>query len=482
MKIQILFFVVITIFFSENIKAQCGIPENLIHNCGFETWHANRPNVTPWLAQVHHASPNPQAFIEEWRTRTHVVKTKNSVSICSDEFSHLHSPDLFREGTIMRPPLGNSSSGDMCIGMGDYELIQQKFHNNKRLIDGENYILSFNFRLSDRSVFNVLNSGNWTESDLKFYLAKNKIKYKEEKISNTRDCLEICEKKYVEHSTSTLNFLSLTSLNWNNYPLADGWHRMELPFVAVNMQQYDWFAMELVLKNYSEPSNPLDGSCIRNYILLDEISIAPSCAVGCEIACSQTDGPIRPNANSLVDGTQLFRITNLDNATDALLKIYPLTGQTPIYSELYNCPNGIGDITWNGTNYNGSPVASGNYRWTLTQVKNDCGNICEFSDYVQFQGHAPQAEIFNCPVANLTPTPCCPQNPDIFIDNLTIPGPDPLEWQAINNINIATQNNSTVTVNNDANVTFRAGSSVVFGPGYETQPGAVVETIIEVCQ
>ena len=480
MKYPIIVIISILSFSTSFITAQCGSPENLIHNCGFEIMHPNAPNDAPNdFSQVH---TNKEIYLTEWRSRAHIYNNP-CLSGCSFNNVNIpagHTPDLYSDINFNHVE-GGAFSGNNFIGMSDYELIQQKFHKNKKIKDEQPYILRMTIKLASRSPGGS-QALNWEGSDLNVYLSKKKIEYKEEK-----KCEKNCDEDYRTHKKSNdiLNLFSITNLNWDMYSLEgglNGWHAIELPISASNMSKYNWIAFELTNNLVlNESCFPARG-CHQNYLLLDEISLVPACTIGCEIACSRTDGPLKPTANNLVDSTQPFRITGLESATNAFLEIYPETGQYPVYSQLFQSENGIGEILWDGTNFNGALLAPAIYKWKLSDVKNDCGFICNFENRVNVQGR-PTIDSFERENSSLIiPEPCCEEEPDIFIDNVTISGPNHLEWKAVNSINIATKNNSPVLVKKDADIIFRAGNKIDIGPGFDFEEGAIIDFIIGNCE
>ena len=389
----------------------------------------------------------------------------------------LHSPDWFMTNTYFHNLYNWKKfriieggvdilphSGQGYMGMGPGELVQQKFFNSNKFEEGESYTLNFYIRpINNQSSFadsdKISSQGygaDWsTGLDLKVYLRKNKMKYSSAANNKNNRC--DITKYYKKQSTNNTITLINHHVNLSSYPIGQ-WYPITVEFTAPS-SSYDWFIVEI-------QSNSL---CNSPYLLLDDFMLTKTCEFP---SCDRTGGEVFPNHNGIVSINTPLKITNLENATNVMVEVVTIPGQTPIWSYSVSCTNGIQDpIYWDGRASSGSYVANAAYFLKVTST-NDCGTETKTSTIVKNGNYSPT--ITNSIVCNNsgveTPVPCCVYEPDIVIDNITLPGLGLLDYRVLNKINVAPTGNVTVTGN--AHVEMRAGYEIILHPGFTTSNGS----------
>ncbi len=444
--------------------------DNLIHNAV-----ADQPthNATPfYLALVDDYSPKTYTYSGGWNTTNHGnqeglsvwesdMKTVTKVITAPAESPEkiqfkLHSPDwymvnkydgyeklrLSEGGTDIVPHAGLG-----YIGMGPGELIQQKFFDANKFEEGETYTLQFYIRsINDPS-------HDWsTGLDLNVYFRKNNMKYSigANQFNNRCDPSKYYNKQSTSNTLQVLN----KPIDLVNYPTGE-WYPITVEFTAP-ADSYDWIVIE------TESANLCDGP----YILLDDFKLAKTCEFP---SCSRLSGEVYPNHNGLVSTTVPLKITNLNNAHTVTTEIFTMLGIS-IWDYSVSCTNGIVDpIYWDGRNNTDGLVANASYLLKVTYT-NDCGTETKTSVVVKSGNHPPVVNNIICNNSGvITPKPCCVYEPDLIIDNSTLPGLGLLDYRVINTIDVAPVFNVTVT--NNANVEMRAGTEIMLNPGFTVQPG-----------
>lgn len=449
---------------------------NLVNNSSFEISHPNAPSGAPdGLAQVHVIkSGGDDFYLSEWRSRTRIA---------SDNTSHfLHSPDWFKTpGNFSHIYGGPVNDGIGYIGMGNYELIQQEFHKYNRMVEGETYLLSMYVQLSNAGPNSIVDptSYNFSDSELRIYLAKNSLEYKREKKYEDK-----CTKKYIQlenGAAQNIKILHTFQLSISDFPAGSGWHKIQAVVTGPsNAQNYEWFGMELVRKNYN-PDNTVVVDCDKNgYLLIDNVVLAK----GCPETCSRTTGFYNPQFSGLHTFNTPWFVTGLDNIGSATIKIFTLLGQFPIRTITVNSPNGITNpIYWNGKTQSGAEAAAGVYIAECTLV-NDCGTAVFSNTFSKANGAnngtipPPTFPPYNTS-GTTTPRPCCSSIHDHFLDNVTLSGPGKLEYVIQHDLHVATLGNVNLT--STADVLFQAGNQVNIGGNFSTAPGANYDIVIVPC-
>ncbi len=449
---------------------------NLINNSSFEISHPNAPSGAPdGIAQVHIIkSGGDDFYLSEWRSRTRIA---------SDNASHfLHSPDWFKTpGNFSHIYGAPVNDGVGYIGMGNYELIQQKFHQYKRMVEGESYLLTMYVQLSDAGPHSVADptSYNFSDSELRIYVAKNSLEYKKEKKYEDK-----CTKKYIQlENGASQNIITIATfqLSISDFPAGSGWHKIQTVVTGPkNIQNYDWFGMELVRKSYN-PDNTVVADCDKNgYLLIDNVVLAK----GCPETCSRTTGFYNPQFSGLHTFNTPWFVTGLNNISSATIKIFTLFGQFPIRTITVNSPNGITNpIYWNGKTQSGVEAAAAFYIAECTLI-NDCGTEVFSNTFSKVNGASngtippPTFLPYNAS-GTTTPRPCCSGIYDYYLDNVTLSGPGRLEYKIQHDLNISTLGSVSLTSNADA--LFQAGNQVNIGGNFNSALGANYDIVITPC-
>jgi len=369
----------------------------------------------------------------------------------------LHSPDWFmvnKFGGVDKIRETESGadvmpfSGMGYVGMGPGELMQQKFFVSNKFEESESYTLNFYIRTIDNP------ARDWsTGLDLKVYFRKSKMKYSigANQLNNRCDPTKYYNKQSLSNTISIID----KPIDLANYPTGQ-WYQVTVEFIAP-ADSYDWIVIE------TESSNLCDGP----YLLLDDFSLKKTCEVS---SCSRTSGEVFPHHNGFVSSTIPLSIDNLDNASNVTLEIKTISGAA-IWNYSVMCTNGIQDtIFWDGRNMSGSSVANASYLLKTTYT-NDCGTESKTSIIIKTGNHPSITNNIICNSSGVeTPISCCVYEPDLIIDNITLPGIGLLNYEVINSIKVAPAYNVIVTSN--ATVEMRAGTEILLNPGFSTLMGA----------
>jgi flagellar hook assembly protein FlgD len=388
----------------------------------------------------------------------------------------LHSPDWFMTNTYNYNSYNWKKlriienqvdivphSGLGYLGMGPGELVQQKFFNANKFEEGKQYTLNFYIRpISDQNssaesdkIGGQGYGGDWsTGLDLKVYLRKNDMKYSAAANNKNNRCDP--SKFYKKQSTNNTITVINHHVNLTSYPTGQ-WYPITIEFTAP-ASNYDWFIVET-------QSNSL---CNSPYLLLDDFMLTQTCEFP---SCDRTGGEVFPNHNGLVSINVPLTITNLNNAQSVTVEVVTIPGQSPIWSYSTSCTNGIQEpIYWDGRNTSGYFAANAAYFLKVTST-NDCGTETKTSTIVKNGNYnTPITNNIVCNTSGIeTPIPCCIYQPDLVIDNVTLPGLGLLDYRVLNKINVAPSGNVTVTGN--AHVEMRAGYEITLNPGFEALSG-----------
>jgi len=315
------------------------------------------------------------------------------------------------------------------------------------------------------------NSPVTPRGDIKIYFSKHKIKYKHNtppttgsnawSASNYLSSI-ICSsnenqyKKYREYAGLESSRELVLTVPYNQLPYGEceEWQLVEHTFTAPsNISSYDWIVF--------------DQSC-RGFAFIDDIEMTTVCSKVRK--CDRGGGEVFPHHNGIISYDVPLKITNLNNATDVTVEVITMLGQ-PIWSYSLNCTNGIEDpIYWDGRTSSGSYASNAAYLLKISYT-NDCGTETKTSQIVKQGGYSP---IINnniaCNSSGIkTPLPCCAFQPDLVVDNITLPGLSLFDYQVINKIEVAPS--GIVTVAGNANVEMRAGYEIVINPGFSVIPG-----------
>ncbi|AXG71931.1 hypothetical protein KORDIASMS9_04189 [Kordia sp. SMS9] len=444
--------------------------DNLIHNAV-----ADQPtfNETPFYkGLVDDYSPKAYTYSGGWNTTnfgnqeglsvwesdmktvTKIIEESGELPVKSQFL--LHSPDWYMvnafDGTdkIRLTESGSDimpHSGLGYMGMGPGELIQQKFFDDNKFEEGETYRLQFYVRTYDDPL------RDWsTGVDLNVYLRKNNMEYSigANQFNNRCDLSKYFNKSSTSNTLQILN-QSMTLLS---HPTGE-WYKISIEFTAPS-DSYDWIVIE------TESASLCDGP----YVLLDDFRLSKACEFP---DCNRTSGEVFPNHNGATTTTAPLEITNLNNAEIAIVEIFTTLGQ-PIWNYSVSCTNGIVDpIFWDGRKTSGGYAANAAYLLKITYT-NDCGTDTKTSVISKTGNHPAITNNIICNNSGIiTPVPCCVYEPDLIIDNTTLPGLGLLDYRVISSINVAPVNNVTVTSN--AEVEMRAGNTIELNPGFTVQPG-----------
>lgn len=459
------------LFIGLSLKAQ---NDNLIHNSGFEFYYdeseaGSIPNEFSQITRDFDSDPT-KIYISEWRSRTRQAEDAN------DQF--LHSPEWFRFGSgYYSHAIGAAQEGNSYVGMFPYELVQQKFHQALHMKEDTFYILRMYVQLSNLG-YGGGNAGNFSDVELKVYVAKNNIEYKWE-----NKYADQCTENYITHENGVLQDikpLHTFQLNVSDYPYSSGWHMIEAIVQGPkNAQSYDWFAIETRRKTY-DPVNNTNSDCQKfGYLLIDNVSLKPFCQNPC---APHGNGPITFNIPAnMTPGTQPWTIV-VKNALGYKLELLEdNSGSTPFYVKEEFNPNGLDDysdstaltwvVYWNGHNQNtGNIVPNTSYNYYITAWNCDYSQEAEGQvqvhpspEYPPFPDYPPQYCTAGC-------TPAFEYQNCCWVCR-TFNNPPPLQVGSYTAEQcIIAENNYSVP--SGYRISFTAGEEVTLKPGFTASSGS----------
>jgi hypothetical protein len=429
--------------------------ENLIRNPGFEyktsEAEAYEPNK---LSQF--------KFVDYWEEHIYLVP-QSELQYAPGQDNH--SPDFFSSSTSFRAfdaisgAIVNPHGGNNYVGMGQVELIQQEFSEVAELIGGKKYTISFYIQ----PLKNGQSGGNWSSYTLlSIMLRKNKMKYENHTNNRNEWCTDLANDHRNEDGTTY--HVADIPINLSSYPLGV-WTKISVDFDAPsNAEDYDYVIFET--------NDNLD--MCDSYLCLDDFRFYQT---GCaEDNCSQTSGILHASTSS--NNHNIYApwwIDNIENISHLKIEIFALNASLVRTIDVY-ATNGIKSrYYWDGKNDNGYELANAQYIFKIT-LENECmKNTANIHVYVDNQYYVPAAIPFQIPAFNVDnsgykiPKECCVT--DIYIDNVTLGGPDQKRFVASHSVNVATLPSSWVTLTSNADVLFRAGSFVEVGPGFDPDNG-----------
>lgn len=170
----------------------------------------------------------------------------------------------------------NASNG--FVGILQYEVIQQDIPFSDVPKPGHiPYILEMYIKLDEQFPTGGV-STYWSDSYLRVYLSKQKIKYKSD------DYNESCTNDYITHKVSSGPTEEIFSvfLNPNDFEYGN-WHRIRKLFYAPgninDLDKYNWFAIEVT--NNLAFQGSYGEQCFDGYVLIDDVSIYSYCDQEC---------------------------------------------------------------------------------------------------------------------------------------------------------------------------------------------------------
>lgn len=438
----------LVLFFPKIIFAQT---DNLIRNAGFEYKTNDAATYEPnALSQF--------KFVDYWEEEIFDAGSSGQN----------HSPDFFSSSTNYRAFDATTGyfvsphGGNNYVGMSQAELIQQKFSEVAELIEGKKYTISFYIQ----PLKNSPSGGNWSSYTLlSIMLRKKKMKYENHTNENYYEWCTDLANDHKNEDKPTYHLADIP-INLSSYPLGV-WTKVSIDFDAPSdAEDYDYVIFET--------NDNLD--MCDSYICLDDFRFYQT---GCaEDNCSQTSGVI--NAISSPENHNVYTpwwVDGLDNVSHVKIEIIAATGAVVRVIEVF-ATNGIKNrIYWDGTNSNGAYIANGVYIFKVT-LENECktthGSVQVFVDDASYT----DPDLIN-PFIIPTfindnsgikiPKECCEY--DIYIDNVTLGGPDQKRFVATHAVHVATLPASVVSLTSNADVLFRGGSFVEVGPGFDPNDG-----------
>ncbi len=441
---------------------------NLIHNAGFED-----------------GDGSPQCFGDDF-DKIHVWESRYNFCDCgkdSDPITgnycykkHYHSPDWFEYPQLT----GHGSSpfqGTHYIGMGEFELVQQQFFNNNKLEEGMPYIFSMYIYNHSHSLYGAPTFPS--SSEIKVYLAKNKIQYKQENCNVTdNDCSgfysNFCTCDYISHNTGwTQDIIEIASFDLAYYN-QDDWIFLQETITQAPDDEYDWLAIEVRTKNGIE-------ECGNSYIGIDWVMLLPGCING----CSGTAGPYDITINEIHTQDNPFTIFGLKNISSLKIDIWAIPGGDPVLDVEIQDPQNI--ISWNGKHQIfGTELSAGTYGYRVA-TSNDCGTKYFEKYFVKtnssYQPTIGTPEYFNYESVSKPPLPeCCQEyivlQNQYLVQDKTIEAPDPLLYKA----NIGISAGPAVNIEENNTVIFEAGQAIDLLPGFTVEQGANFTATITPCE
>lgn len=400
-----------------------------------------------------------QSYIGKYRRNWQPIKIwqkvpKNSVNCRCASF---HSPNY-----------GHQSNIGIVAGIGEYELIQQKFDNSNKLNSNKIYLLTFDFLLPDY----VINVGgeansNLDENDkLVFYISKNKVRYKKTGwIADYKVCFDLpdddpdfCKCNWVRRPSGYSKYqdggfqdmIQIGSIQLEDYNMYEK-KTIEIYFKSPNnANSYDWFTID-VQSTINTGTNP--------YVMIDDISLVEVDHCTEPELCSSTDGEISPTIPYQLPNhsSSLFQVNGLDNVFAATnICIYDNLGRCiKTLPDVYSINGIFNPITCDCRLDNGQPFV-GSYTWSM-MLENDCGEQ-EYNELFVVTDEINEEAIqtlYNNTIN--TPMYCCDFQPDIYLNDLILTGGGDLRYTAKRSIYF----NNIIVEDNINNLILQASDEIV---------------------
>lgn len=460
MKYYISKLIVLLLYFSTS-NAQT----NLIYNAGFES-HKSGESYPSGVAQADK--------LANWLSNIEFANDDNSLHFHSCDWKHSSGTNLGSH----TPYVISTLSGNGSLGMGTYELIQQKF-NNEGMNPGQTYYFSMYIYLSPEGVL-----WNTTETKLRIMVAKNRIHYQNEDGQSEI----LCTENYIELEdglAQDIDEVANFDINPQTYSIG-AWHRISFSWVApTNIDQFDYIGFHMTREDF-DPSSNGSFECFAGYIGIDNVRFSSVDYEFCGAYCSPNLGAIshNPNLPNVIVASETPWMILVENAIGIDFTLWDGFG-APVYSQSAFDVNGLIDagytdylFAWVGELPDGTSLPEDGYNYTL-KLWNCNEEINLIGSITYLNGDDVQNQIpdtYNSDLEN-----CCLD--ELYIQNTQF-----------NNIHLESATNfihagSNVT-NQQTNgpVLINAGSSVRFVsqavelfPGVDIDDGADFEIVIDEC-
>lgn len=456
--------------------------QNIIKNGDFE------------MIRTGQSFPNGNEFAQFDKLQFWESRTSADLNPDPDLAEYSHSPDWIYENKGSAPNQGvplPAKFGNGMIAMYEHELIQQDIGNQIEF--GKKYQISFYYYLGQSS---ILSDYDFSNTILKIYLAKHKLKYKDE--IGDQNMNDICTEDYTTYQSPLSeqpeaiqiledpNFTIIqggiydNTKNWIKYSvIVDIPHPSGCVLEAVQPNcGYNWFVLALESKEYVE-----NESCEDGYMFIDRLSMRQ--ANGCEIECreplnnieintishyicqggelnyeSSGDGGFWDNINDffaeLLNGSSSYPEiafgASIKNAMGYTFTVYSDNSEI-IYQRREYDVNGLKDpgeddywIQWKGDNPFLQMIAWESYTFTIEAW--NCEDATVFYDYLVYLG-VPISLPDKPLVGEIFDHNCCPNR--VYIQNKLYTNPETV--QAATSISAGFNVNPDLTVP-QGNVTF----------------------------
>jgi hypothetical protein len=469
------YFLIITISNSE-LLAQ----KNLIQNPGFEEPYCDTCYPQNMGHVYIHKSGDLKkdvAYIKSWTGRAHFGKkgTFNQDLI-------YHSPDWYYKGFYG----GIARTGTGCIGMSNYELIQQKF--NEKMQAGKLFLITLYIQ-NDAGAYAAWGPQNYSllDSELNVTISKNEIQYQKE--DNITDEVN-CNTKYISHQdgpSQDIKTIASFDLNQTDYPIVNKkWYKLQKFILAPeNISRYDWFNIEIRRKNY-DPIKGYSRDCDWDAkIYIDDVSIIPFCDYPCAPALGDISIDVQPTVTSNTPA-----VISISNIIGYDIKIYGTNPKKPkqkhlVFEEKQTDINGLNhyldpnkkifNFYWFGHSQNGEFDNINTYyiynyelnTWNCSQEKKFEGNINIVSKPPKTTPYEKVWENFNFNYDD-----CC-------IESHTIKQRPRKHSKFIASDFISA--GEFCNLQSDFHTIFQAGNEIELLPNFSIEPGANFTAYIEDC-
>jgi len=440
----------------KNSGFEDGDDNNLENSCYHQDYYKNRVDI--WESEYSNKKRNAGAI-----TPT-ACGTDYGCDICArhspDWYSYLSYGSHNPSGPLLPMDINNH-----IAGIGPYELLQQKI--SPKLVNNNSYLLSFRVFVPSKVRGISTSQGN---SVLKFFIAKDRIKYKKDYLVHHDYHLE-CPAGYREYKSWGQDIVKLCEYDLTSFPI-DQWVTVNcnISLNNLNMGSYNWFGIDV-----HRTDNEYDGG----YAYIDDISLTEGCING----CSSTAGGYNVWTSGSHGSTLPFSVFGLENISHIDLEI--LTYGSYHLMRKISITNPPSIIAWNGKDDNLQELSPAWYSYIIT-VTNDCGTKEYKGFFYKINGNP---TVQNYPFYNYNSVSkppladCCEGNiilqNQVLIQDITIgfPNTPPLLYKADQTITAGPQ----VSIPSDNIVIFEAGNYIDLLPGFEVSSGAEFDAYIVPC-